>query len=58
MKDVWVGNIIDKRYTLAYFTFVGMNLILSREARNKKVVALPGVEAEFWVIGSLWTLLA
>ena len=42
----WAGNILDRKSTSSYFTFVGGNLVTWR-SKKKKVVALSSAEAEF-----------
>ena len=42
----WAGNILDRKSTSGYFTFVGGNLVTWR-SKKQKVVALSSAEAEF-----------
>ena len=42
----WAGNIIDRKSTAGYFTFVGGNLVTWR-SKKQNVVALSSAEAEF-----------
>ena len=42
----WAGNILDRKSTSGYFTFVGGNLVTWR-SKKKKVVALSSAEIEF-----------
>ena len=42
----WAGNIMDRKSTSGYFTFVGGNLV-TWKSKKQKVVALSSVEAEF-----------
>ncbi|RVW82645.1 Retrovirus-related Pol polyprotein from transposon RE1 [Vitis vinifera] len=42
----WAGNIMDRKSTSGYFTFVGGNLVTWR-SKKQKVVALSSAEAEF-----------
>ena len=42
----WAGNILDRKSTSGYFTFVGWNLVTWR-SKKKNVVELSNVEAEF-----------
>ena len=42
----WAGNILDRKSTSSYFTFVGVNLVTWR-SKNQKVVVLSSAEAEF-----------
>ena len=42
----WAGNIIDRKSTSGYFTFVGGNLVAWR-SKKQKVVALSSTEAKF-----------
>ncbi|CAL5382404.1 unnamed protein product [Camellia sinensis] len=42
----WAGNILDRKSTSSYFTFVGGNLVTWR-SKKQKVVALSSAEAEF-----------
>jgi hypothetical protein len=42
----WAGNILDKKSTLGYFTFVGGNLVTWR-CKKQNVVALSSAKAEF-----------
>ncbi|RDX68461.1 putative mitochondrial protein, partial [Mucuna pruriens] len=42
----WAGSVIDRRFTLGCFTFVGGNLVTGRN-KKQKVMALSSVEAEF-----------
>ena len=42
----WAGNILDRKSTSGYFTFVGGNLVTWR-SKKQKVVALSNAEAEF-----------
>ncbi|XP_057965251.1 secreted RxLR effector protein 161-like [Malania oleifera] len=42
----WAGNIIDRKSTSGYFTFVGGNIVTWR-SKKQKVVALSSAEAEF-----------
>ncbi|RVW35157.1 Retrovirus-related Pol polyprotein from transposon TNT 1-94 [Vitis vinifera] len=42
----WAGNIMDRKSTSGYFTFVGGNLVTWR-SKKQKVVALFSAEAEF-----------
>jgi len=42
----WAGNIIDRKSTSGYFTFVGGNLVTWR-SKKQKVMALSNAEAEF-----------
>ena len=42
----WVGNIIDRKSTSGYFTFVGENLVIWRSKKHK-VVALSSAKVEF-----------
>ena len=42
----WVGDILDIKSILGYFTFVGGNLVTWR-SKKQKVVALSSAEAEF-----------
>jgi len=42
----WAGNILDRKSTSGYFTFVGGNLVTWR-SKKQKVVARSSAEAEF-----------
>jgi Reverse transcriptase (RNA-dependent DNA polymerase)/Integrase core domain len=42
----WAGNIVDRKSTAGYFTFVGGNLVTWR-SKKQNVVALSSAEAEF-----------
>ena len=42
----WAGNILDRKSTSGYFTFVGGNLVTWR-SKKQKVVALSSAKAEF-----------
>ena len=42
----WARNILDRRFTLGYFMFVGGNLVTWR-SKKQNVVALSSAEAEF-----------
>lgn len=42
----WAGNVLDRRSTAGYFTFVGGNLVTWR-SKKQNVVALSSAEAEF-----------
>ncbi|RVW20357.1 hypothetical protein VitviT2T_022833 [Vitis vinifera] len=42
----WAGNIMDRKSTSGYFTFVGGNLVTWR-SKKQKVVALSSAEAKF-----------
>jgi transposase InsO family protein len=42
----WAGNIVDRKSTSGYFTFVGGNLVTWR-SKKQNVVALSSAEAEF-----------
>lgn len=42
----WAGNVLDRKSTSGYFTFVGGNLVTWR-SKKQKVVALSSAEAEF-----------
>ena len=42
----WARNILDRKSTSGYFTFVGGNLVTWR-SKKKKVVALSSAGAEF-----------
>ena len=42
----WAGNILDRKSTPGYFTFVGGNLVTWR-SKKQKVVARSSAEAEF-----------
>ena len=42
----WAGNILDRKSTSGYFTFMGGNLVTWR-SKKQKVVALSSAEAEF-----------
>ncbi|CAL8134074.1 unnamed protein product [Prunus armeniaca] len=42
----WAGNVIDRKSTSGYFTFVGGNLVTWRSKKHN-VVALSSAEAEF-----------
>ncbi|KAK8951274.1 hypothetical protein KSP39_PZI003194 [Platanthera zijinensis] len=42
----WAGNLMDRKSTSGYFTFVGGNLVTWR-SKKQKVVALSSAEAEF-----------
>lgn len=42
----WAGDIIDRKFTSGYFTFVGGNLV-AWWSKKQKVVALSSAEAEF-----------
>ena len=43
----WAGNILNRKSTSGYFTFVGGNLVTWR-SKKQNVVALLGAEVEFW----------
>ncbi|XP_042023001.1 secreted RxLR effector protein 161-like [Salvia splendens] len=42
----WAGNLVDRRSTGGYFTFVSGNLVMWR-SKKQKVVTLSSAEAEF-----------
>ena len=46
----WAGNILDRKSTSGYFTFVGGNLVTWR-SKKQKIVALSSAEAEFRGMG-------
>jgi hypothetical protein len=42
----WAGNVVNRKSTAGYFTFVGGNLVIWR-SKKQNIVALSSAEAEF-----------